>query len=421
MKVSVLAQTPYRDLEDDFAEHYESCVTTPWRLVDTGKLHGSFRDSLDQMLFAAGQGFDGVGFTEHGQSAYDMMPSPTVMLSALAYATDRDSLDVAIYPVGRSLGKTKEPLRAAEELAMLDCISGGRMIAGFPIGLAYDASSNNGVPPIDVRARYDEGLALVLRAWSEPDPFAFNGRFNQHRTVNLWPRPIQVPPPIWITGVGNPATMAFALENGFGFNYFGWFGMEMTGERIFPRFWEQAERLGQPRNPHRVAVMQTVCVGDDDADAERTYAQHVEYFFNNGLGTMSAGRVGLPGGIGVPGLKAIMRDPGDFGMFPKLKTATYADLLENGCVIAGGPDTVAEKLIDVCRRFGIGHLLAVLQVGSLGKEETERNIALFADKVLPRLRELWPDEEYPNHWWPQRLGGAPSLVSANTTTNLQAV
>lgn len=420
MKVSVLAQVPYRDFDDDFEQNYESCVTTPWRLADPGQLHSTFRDALDQMLFAARRGFDGLAFTEHGQSAYDMVPSPTVILSALAYATDLEALDVAIYPVGRSLGKTKEPLRAAEELGMLDCISGGRVMAGLPVGLPYDASSNNGVPPIDVRARFDEGLALMLRAWSEPDPFSFNGRFNQHRNVNLWPRPIKTPP-IWLTGIGNPATIAFALENGFGFNTQGWFGIKLTGDRLYSRFWEAAERLGQSRNPHRVAVMQTVCVGDNDADAERTYARHVEYFFNKTLGTLENKRVALPGSIGVPGLKAVMRDPSDFGMFSKMKTATYAELVENGCVIAGGPDTVAEQLIDVCRRFGIGHLLSILQVGSLGKEETERNIALFAEKVLPRLRELWPEDEYPNHWWPERLGGAPSLVSASSTTRLQAV
>ncbi|MDQ1689424.1 MAG: hypothetical protein QOK42_2399 [Frankiaceae bacterium] len=410
MKVSVLAQTPYRELPDDFESKYESCVTTPWSLVDTEKIHASFRDSLDQLMFAARSGFDGLAMTEHGQSSYDMVPNPSLMASALAYATDAESLDVAIYPVGRSLGKAKEPLRVAEEMAMIDGITGGRLMAGFPIGLAYDANINNGVPPIDTRARFDEGLALVLRAWSEKEPFAFNGRFSQHRWVNIWPRPVQEPPPVWITGIGNPGTMQYALENGFGFNYFGWFGIKTTGKRIFDRFWDMAEKLGQPRNPWRTSIIQTVCVGDDDADAERTYAKHVEYFFRKAFGAIPRERLFLPGGIALPGLQAIMRDPGDFGIYEELRTAGWQFLLDSGCVIAGGPDTVADQLIDICQEHGIGHLVAILQSGSMDRELTEKNTALFAERVLPRLRELWTDEDLPNHWWPQRLGGAPSLV-----------
>jgi alkanesulfonate monooxygenase SsuD/methylene tetrahydromethanopterin reductase-like flavin-dependent oxidoreductase (luciferase family) len=411
MKVSVLAQIPYRELADDFEEKYESCVTTPWQLADKGEVHSSFRDALDQMVFAAKLGFDGLAVTEHGQSSYDMVPNPSLTAFALAYATEVADLDVAIYPVGRSLGKSKEPLRVAEEMAMIDCMSGGRLMTGFPIGLAYDASINNGVPPIDVRARFDEALGLVLRAWREPEPFPFNGRFSQHRWVNIWPRPIQEPPPIWITGIGNPGTMRFALENGYGFNYFGWFGVKATGKRIFDRFWEQAEQLGQARNPFRVGIMQTVCVGEDDADAERSYAKHLEYFFRKAFGAIPQHRLFLPGGIALPGLQAIMRDPSDFGIYAQLRTAKYADLLENGCVIAGGPDTVADQLIEICTEHGIGHLVAILQAGSMGRELTEKNTQLFADRVLPRLRELWGEDGLANHWWPERLGGAPSLVT----------
>jgi alkanesulfonate monooxygenase SsuD/methylene tetrahydromethanopterin reductase-like flavin-dependent oxidoreductase (luciferase family) len=411
VKVSLLAQIPYRELPGDFEQNYESCVTTPWDLVDADEVHSSFRDALDQMMFAARAGFDGLSMTEHGQSSYDMVPNPSLIASALAYATAAESLDVAIYPVGRSLGKSKEPLRVAEEMAMIDGISGGRLIAGFPIGLAYDANINNGVPPIDTRARFDEAFSLVLRAWSEREPFAFNGRFSQHRWVNIWPKPLQEPPPVWITGIGNPGTMKFALENGLGFNYFGWFGVKATGKRIFDRFWEQAEKLGQPRNPLRVGILQTVCVGDDDRDAERSYGQHLEYFFRKAFGAIPRERLFLPGGIALPGLQAIMRDPSDFGVYEQLRTASYQDLLDSGCVIAGGPDTVADQLVEICTEHGIGHLIAILQSGSMGRELTEKNTTLFAEKVLPRLRELWSDDDLPNHWWPKRLGGAESLVA----------
>lgn len=408
MKVSLLTQVPYRTLPDDFEQRFESVVTTPWDLVEPGELRATYRDALDEMMAAARLGFDGLAMTEHSQSSYDMLPNPSLIASAVAYATEAEGLDVAIYPVGRSLGKAKEPLRVAEELAMIDVISGGRLVAGFPVGLAYDANINNGIPPIETRARFDESLPLVLRAWTEREPFAFNGRFSRHAHVNIWPRPLQQPrPPVTITGIGNPQTMKFTLENGYGFNYLGWFGVKATGRRMFDRFWSIADELGEPRNPYRIGFIQAVCVGETDADAEREYGPHVEYFFRKGLGSIPMERLALPGGIGLPGLQAILRDPGDFGVYAQMRTATYRELADAGCVICGGPDTVADQLVEIARDFGIGQLFAMLQIGSMGRELTLKNIQLFSDHVLPRLHQVWGDEDWDNHWWPERLGGTP--------------
>ena len=211
--------------------------------------------------------------------------NPNVLEAALAYATEAEGIATGIYPLGRSLGKSREPLRAAEELAMLDAISGGRLIAGFPVGLAYDANVNNGVPPAETRLRFDENLELVLKAWREPHPFPWNGRFHQHPAVNIWPRPLQPNPPVFITGIGNPRTMEFCLQRGFGFNYFGWFGAKVAGRRIFDRFWEAANRLGKDDNPYQMGFMQTICVADTDAKAEKLFARHAEYFFQKGIGS----------------------------------------------------------------------------------------------------------------------------------------
>jgi alkanesulfonate monooxygenase SsuD/methylene tetrahydromethanopterin reductase-like flavin-dependent oxidoreductase (luciferase family) len=212
---------------------------------------------------------------------------------------------------------------------------------------------------------------------------------------------------VTITGIGNPQTMRFTLENGYGFNYLGWFGVKATGQRMFDRFWNIADELGEPRNPHRIGFIQAVCVGETDAEAEREYAPHVEYFFRKGLGSIPMERLALPGGIGLPGLQAILRDPGDFGVYAQMRTATYRELADAGCVICGGPDTVADQLVEIARDFGIGQLFAMLQIGSMGRELTMKNIQLFAERVLPRLHELWADEDWDNHWWPERLGGTP--------------
>jgi alkanesulfonate monooxygenase SsuD/methylene tetrahydromethanopterin reductase-like flavin-dependent oxidoreductase (luciferase family) len=407
VKVSLFQQVPYRELPDDFERHYESAVTTPYHgLVDPLKVHGSFRQALDEMVYAARAGFDGIAATEHGQSSYDMAPNPNLLQAAVAYATEAEGLDVAIYPLGRSLGKSREPLRVAEEYAMLDAMSGGRLVAGFPVGLAYDANINNGVPPAETRLRFDENLELVLKAWTEPEPFAWNGKFAQHQVVNVWPRPLQSPyPPVWITGIGNPRTMEFVLDRGFGFNYFGWFGVKATGKRIFDRFWEIAEKMGKEPNPYRIGFMQTIAVAETDERAKELYAKHAEYFYRKAIGSIPMHRLALPGGIDIRGVEAILRDPGDFGVYAKLREMSFEDLVEAGCVVAGSPETVRERLAGFVREFRIGNLHAALQFGSMPHDLALYNTDLFAREVMPHLQEIWADEGWEHDWWPRRLVG----------------
>ena len=97
--------------------------------------------------------------------------------------------------LGNSLALYNPPTRVAEEFAMIDCISGGRLIAGFPVGTPMDTTYAYGTNPSQLRDRYYEAHDLVLRAWTEKETFAFNGRYNQQRYVNIWPRPIQQPHP----------------------------------------------------------------------------------------------------------------------------------------------------------------------------------------------------------------------------------
>jgi alkanesulfonate monooxygenase SsuD/methylene tetrahydromethanopterin reductase-like flavin-dependent oxidoreductase (luciferase family) len=420
MKVTYFQQVPYRELPDDFEKRYaESVITTPYfELTEPVTVHDSFRQALDETMHAARAGFDAVAITEHGQSSYDMSPNPNILEAAVAYATEAEGLATGIYPLGRSLGKSREPLRAAEELAMLDAISGGRLISGFPVGLAYDANINNGVPPAETRLRFDENLELVLRAWRDPEVFAWNGRFHQHPAVNIWPRPIQQDPhpPVFITGIGNPRTMEFCLDRGFGFNYFGWFGAKVTGKRIFDRFWDAAERLGKDNNPHQMGFMQAICVADTDEQAEKLFARHAEYFYQKAIGSIPMERLALPGGIDIKGLEFIFRDPGDFGIYPKMREATFRELVDAGSVICGSPATVRDQITEFVREFRIGNLHAMLQFGSMPHELAKDNISLFGEAVLPHLRDIWSDEGYDHHWWPTALGGTPRPIPSTTST-----
>jgi alkanesulfonate monooxygenase SsuD/methylene tetrahydromethanopterin reductase-like flavin-dependent oxidoreductase (luciferase family) len=203
-------QAPYRFLPEDFEQRYASCVTMPYReLVTPAGIAATIHEMLDELVLGARSGFDGVVVTEHGQAAYDISPNPSLPGAVLANLLRTEDLNAALIMLGRSLGKTREPLKIAEEYAMLDVMSGGRLIAGFPVGLSYDANINQGIPGVDTRGRFHEGYELLRRAWAADAAFAFNGRYSQYAHVNLWPRPVQDPhPPLWFPGSGNPGTMA---------------------------------------------------------------------------------------------------------------------------------------------------------------------------------------------------------------------
>jgi hypothetical protein len=205
--------------------------------------------------------------------------------------------------------------------------------------------------------------------------------------VNMWPRPLQADLPTWITGIGNPNTMRMCLERGFGFTYLSWFGAKLTGKRIFDRFWEIADQVSVPRNPYRLGFLQTVAVAESDEQAERDYAEHLEYGFRKGL---DPDKLGLPGGIDIRGVQALLKDPGDFGLYYQMKTATYRDLVDAGVVIAGSPATVGEQLKEFCCEYGIGNLHAMLGFGSLPRHLVMKNIQLFSEEVLPHLRTCGP-------------------------------
>jgi alkanesulfonate monooxygenase SsuD/methylene tetrahydromethanopterin reductase-like flavin-dependent oxidoreductase (luciferase family) len=407
MKITLFEQAPYRYLPQDFEQRFNAVCDMPYSLVSRAGVYSSIRDFIDELMAAARLGFDGLAVTEHGQSSFDLMPNPNLVASALAYATENEGLDVAIYPMGRSLGKSREPVRVAEEYAMLDVMSGGRLVAGFPIGLTYDASINNGVPPTQVRSRFNENLELVLRAWRDPEPFPWNGKHSQYPQVNIWPRPL-ADPPVWITGIGNPRTMQMTLERGFGFNYFSFGGTNLTGKRIFDRFWDVADQVGVPHNPYRVGFLQTIAVAETDERAEREYGEHLEYTFRKGLGSIPQEKLAIPGGIDIRGVRALLKDPGDFGLYYQMRTATAAELMDAGVGVVGSPATVRDRLLEFCRTHSVGNLQAMLGFGSMPRELAIKNMTLFAEEVMPHLRGLWKDSSFEHHWWPERLGGQPA-------------
>jgi alkanesulfonate monooxygenase SsuD/methylene tetrahydromethanopterin reductase-like flavin-dependent oxidoreductase (luciferase family) len=412
MKLMWFHLMPYTELPEDFnTKHPSVWVDVHSSLFDPKRAHLMYNDFLDELEFAAQSGFDAVCVNEHHSNGYGLMPSPNLMASALA----RRTTDTKLCVLGNSLALYNPPTRVAEEFAMIDCLSGGRLIAGFPVGTPMDTCYAFGQNPSALRERYHEAHDLVVRAWTEPETFAFNGRFNQQRYVNIWPRPVQKPhPPIWIPGGGSIETWRWCAEMDYVYCYLSYYGYK-AGQATMDGFWQEMARLGKDRNPYRAGFLQFVGVAETRAQALELYTEPAEYFYGRclhvdarfatppGYTSEATQRAGIQSMVTQAANTASHRDK------LKLKAREMAQIVDGGYVIIGSPDEVAEQLKHVATSLNVGHLMMLLQFGNMGKELATYNTRLFAEKVMPQITGLF-DDQWEDRWWPTPM--ADSLRAA---------
>src|SRR6476619_2044507 len=249
---------PWPLMPDDFRQTERSVwVDIPSRLFDPIASNRVYNEYMDQLEYAESVGFDGIGVNEHHQNGYGIMPSPNIIAAGLARRTSK----AAICVIGNSLALYNPPIRVAEEFAMLDVISGGRLVAGFPVGSSMDTAFAYGANP------------AMMRAWTEPDVFSFDGEFTQLRYVNIWPRPIQKPhPPVWIPGGGSIETWDWTAQNDYAYAFLSYFGYQPAQETM-KGYWEAIDRNGRDRNPYRAGYLQLIAISESDAQAEKEYAE----------------------------------------------------------------------------------------------------------------------------------------------------
>jgi alkanesulfonate monooxygenase SsuD/methylene tetrahydromethanopterin reductase-like flavin-dependent oxidoreductase (luciferase family) len=293
---------------------------------------------------------------------------------------------------------------------MLDCISGGRLVAGLPLGSPMDVNLAYGITPMEHRERYREAVDLVQKAWQAKEIFPWNGKYFQLGMVNLWPRPIQEPhPPIWIPGSGSISTFDFAADKNACYCFLSYAGAR-AAKTMMDAYWRVVEGRGLDRNPYRAGFLQLVAVAETDAQAEADYARHVEYFYHKCLHVPPQWGA-PPGNQDYRSLLAANRNP--VRRVEDTSALRYRDFVDKGYVIAGSPATVRERLVEeVVKGLHVGNLMVLVQIGSMPHELTLKNIDLFAREVLPHLREIWDEEGWENHWWPASLRGARQLAGA---------
>jgi alkanesulfonate monooxygenase SsuD/methylene tetrahydromethanopterin reductase-like flavin-dependent oxidoreductase (luciferase family) len=372
---------PWTHLARDFDETYETTwVTLPNELYDPRLGNEDYTRFLDELAYADELGFDGVCVNEHHQTAYGTMPSPNVMAGALTQRAKNGKIAL----LGNALSLRDHPLRIAEEVAMLDVMSGGRVISGFVRGIGAESHSF-GMNPVFSRERFLEAHDLIVKAWTEPGPFAWHGKHFRQEYVNPWPRPLQQPhPPIWIPSQGSGETIAWAAERGYTYL------QTYTSTKNLVRFLNEYRRKSSEAgfsDPYLLGWATPIFVGETDEQARAIAAPHMEDLFNQYL-RMPQPMFFPPGYLSEESFKRVLAvKQTALGIGGK---RTFEQLLDEGYVIVGDPDTVRESLAGTAAELGAGNFVGMFQFARLPHAETMASLELFAREVMPALRELAP-------------------------------
>ncbi|MFO1079644.1 MAG: LLM class flavin-dependent oxidoreductase [Reyranellaceae bacterium] len=346
--------------------------------------HGVYHRYLDQLEFAEQVGFDGIGVNEHHANAYGLMPSPNIMAATLTRRTSKAALVV----LGNSIALYNPPLRVAEEFAMLDVLSGGRLVAGFPVGTSMDTNYAYGTIPALTREKYAEAHELIRKAWAADEPFAFNGRYTKLRYVNCWPKPIQRPaPPIFIPGGGSVETYDFCDSTYVLYlSYLGY----MRAKLLMDGYWKRVAERGVDE----IAVSRRLRPGDlhvADTDARprsstgRTSAQLRRCLrllrLRRRAGLHRTVKTIQTGALSQFTRAAARSYPGANLEGPDREPLRHRRLARDGA-------PAVEEMIKTLR---VGNVFCLLHLGDMPDDKVRHSTRLFAEKVIPKLRNLWPE------------------------------
>jgi alkanesulfonate monooxygenase SsuD/methylene tetrahydromethanopterin reductase-like flavin-dependent oxidoreductase (luciferase family) len=385
VKVFVFDLLPYAEHLEHLKQGKELPYPLPRRhfkpdvAVRTYEEHLTAWEAMDRL------GFDGVGFNEHHTSPYGLMNSPNLMAASAAQRTRR--LKLLIYG---NLLPLHDPLRLAEELAMLDCLSNGRIVSGFARGIPREHNVYR-VPLRDSRARFEEAWEIVSRAWTE-EVFSYTGRFWSYDNVAIWPRPVQQPhPPVWVPVTGSKETIEWA----------GRYDIPITPglvptrglrEDIIRYYARCLAQHGHKLTPDHLIIQASVYVADSKAQAVREAGPYTLYF-NQTLfshGNISEAALQRDAGYLTAGSFDYVRPENLAAMSgarERFRDMTLADVERDAEQMPWGtPDEVTERITAAADHAGANTVLINVNRGAMPQEMFMNQLQRFGSKVLPALQ-----------------------------------
>ena len=375
MKVYYFSEFPYHEYPDEEGEKYPSLrLTFPNTYFEPETASDLFKRYFDECIYVDEMGFDGIMVNEHHNTPSCMNASCNLSAAVLARTTKQ----AKILLLGNILPIHDNPVRLAEEIAMIDVISGGRVISGMVRGTGVETLSTNGNPMYN-RERFEECHDLVIKTWTEPGPFRWEGKHYNFRVVNPWMVPVQKPhPPVWVPGTASPETAQWAAEHGY--TYVAFLTPLDVTEDLFQIYRTTAAEKGYEPTPDNFGYLLCCYVADTQEEADEQ-ARH----FIWRMGTTTRGPREYMNPVGyrsqqgeqVAARRAIR----------PLIQQSYEELNENYHIVAGTPDTVLEKIRYLYDRLGMDHLIFYGQESKMSHDATMKNIGLFGKEVLPEIQK----------------------------------
>ena len=384
MQVIVFDLLPYQEnvehlkVNGELPHPLEKRCFKPEVAVQTYAEHLDAWEELDKL------GYDGVGFNEHHTSPYGLMNSPNLMAASAAQRTKK--LKLLIYG---NLLPIHQPLRLAEELAMLDCLSNGRLISGFARGIPREYNVHN-IPLAESRPRFEEAFDIIMKAWTE-ESFSYSGKFWSYKNVAIWPRPVQQPhPPIWVPITSSQESIEWAAAHNIPVTPGA--GSPGLREDVI-RYYAKCLRVAGHRiTPDHIKLAQTCYVADSKAQAVKEAGPY-HLYFNRTLfshGNVTETNVGRKEGyigahsadyIRPENRRAAERNREDFRNMTMDDVARMAENQPWGTA-----DEVRERIIQAADAAGAGTVIVHLNRGAMPQDMFVEQIRRFAKDVLPALQ-----------------------------------
>jgi alkanesulfonate monooxygenase SsuD/methylene tetrahydromethanopterin reductase-like flavin-dependent oxidoreductase (luciferase family) len=321
-----------------------------------------YNQLFEWAVLAEKLGYDSVWIAEHHFSSYGYIPNPLLMSVKLAHETERVRLGTAVLVL-----PFWNPLRVAEDIAMTDQLTGGRLEVGVARGYQPYEFQRFGLHIEDNRERTDEALEVLLRALTE-DGFEFHGRYFDIPETTIFPKPLQHPgPPIWLAA-HTPESFDIAAR-------YGLKSITTNSGRpieVLEEGWAsfQAARRGHGLDgPAEFAVQQQLCIAPTDDEA-REEMEHFLYAFRQ-VSNLRAGTQHVVRGYSEP--LPIEGEPS-------------LDEIFTSRTLSGSPATVQTKLDAYRQVCGITALNCTFQLGGMRPETVTRSMRLFAEEVMPHFR-----------------------------------
>ena len=353
---------------------------------------------LDEWQYCEEVGFDGMMLNEHHSTPTSLGAAMNLEAAILARITKKPKIIL----MGNPLPIHENPLRLAEELAEIDCISRGRLVSGFVRGGGTESWATN-TNPVYNRERFEEAHDLLIKTWTTPGPFRWEGKHYHFRHVNPFQVPFQKPhPPVWIPGTGSAETAAWCAEHHYPYFYLGI--VPYTFSYMQDIYRDAARIQGYEAGPQNFGYMLPIHVQDTDEKAKEAGRGFLEAL-------VGVGRVPMPREYSFPpGYNRATRDEwADDAREAKVRETrasdpfrtgpvtdeTFQAMIDDNRMVIGSPDTVIRKVREVLEIVRPGILAVWTNDGSISHEATMRCLQLMDQEVLPAIREIGDELELP--------------------------